>query len=189
MAPAEGSENPDASPLVVFQKLFVHSNDIIDRGGKRILWSQPVVDRHHLDLRQNSQSEFPSIREPESELNPPPCRLMSTRLRFRFRHLQRSDESVRTPAMFSPRHSRINPASLGRILRRARHPCGLAVRPRVSGPGFLLGERGQPFLRLRLMVDGMGITRVMCAVPSGSKNGGVLFGWMAPTGPLTSGQV
>src|SRR5215469_4699986 len=111
----------------------------------------------------------PSMSDPDSELNPPPCRLMSTRERFSAGIESGVMMSVRTPAVvvssiFTGYSLRASAESLAR-----QASVWTRRSARLSGPEVFFGSDPSQTCASGLTVGGMGTTRVMCAVPSGSK--------------------
>src|SRR5215469_8447489 len=111
----------------------------------------------------------PSMSDPDSELNPPPCRLMSTRERFSAGIESGVMMSVRTPAvvvssMFTGYRLRASAESLAR-----QASVWTRRSAKLSGPEVFFGSDASQACASGLTVGGMGTTRVMCAVPSGSK--------------------
>src|SRR5215469_13215126 len=111
----------------------------------------------------------PSMSDPDSELNPPPCRLMSTRERFSAGIESGVMMSVRTPAVvvsstFTGYRLRASAESLARQASvRTRRSA------KLSGPEVVPGSDASQAWASGLTVGGMGTTRVMWAVPSASK--------------------
>src|SRR5215469_15762721 len=111
----------------------------------------------------------PSMSDPDSELNPPPCRLMSTRLRFSASIESGVMMSVRTPAVVVS--STLTGYSLRASAESLARQASVWMRrsARGSGPEVVLGSAASHVCASGLIVGGMGTTRVMWAVPSGSK--------------------